>query len=74
VEEKKEKNLSDRELNLYHEYFADSIIDPNLYRRNRRYVDQEDSDSNSTTAKKEESKFIRSLRDRKNSPTEFWMG
>ena len=74
VEEKNDNKLTKRELNLYHEYFADSIIDPNLYRRNKKYLDQDDSDPNTTAAKKEESKITRSLRKKSNNPTEMWMG
>ncbi len=74
MENKKNKNLSDRELELYHEFFADSIIDPNLYDHRSHHLDQSEAESTSSTIRKEESKFIRSLKNRTDIPTEIWMG
>jgi len=74
VEEKKDKNLSKKELELYHEFFADSIIDPDLYSHNSHYLDRNDSEVTTATIKKEESKFRRSLKNREDIPTEIWMG
>ena len=74
MDDKKNKNLSDRELELYHEFFADSIIDPNLYNHKARRLDQADAESSSATIRKEESKFLQSLKNRGNIPTEEWMG
>lgn len=74
MEEKKDKNLSSKELDLFHEFFADSIIDPNLYTHNSHNLDWNDAEMTSATISKEESKFLRSLKDRKEIPTEIWMG
>jgi hypothetical protein len=72
--EKKDKVLSERELKLYHEFFADSIIDPNLYSPKTHYLDRNDSEVTASTIRKEESKFRRSLKNRADIPTEIWMG
>jgi hypothetical protein len=74
MEKKNKKNLSDRELDLYHEFFADSIIDPNLYSHKAHYLDRNYTEITKATIKKEESKFRSSLRNRGNIPTEVWMG
>lgn len=74
MKEHKDKNLSDRELQLYHEFFADSIIDPNMYSHKAHYLDRNDSDITKSIIEKEESKFRSSLRNVGNIPTEVWMG
>lgn len=74
MEDKKNKNLSDRELHLYHEFFADSIIDPDLYNHRAHHIDQTNAEETTATIRKEESKFIQSLKNRGNIPTEVWMG
>jgi hypothetical protein len=70
----RDKKLTERELQLYHEFFADSIIDPNFYGQKGRYVDQDESGVTSSTIEKEETKIRRSLRNRGEIPTEIWMG
>jgi hypothetical protein len=74
MDNKKNKNLSNRELELYHEFFADSIIDPNFYNHKAHQLDQADAETSSATIRKEETKFIQSLKNRGNIPTEVWMG
>ena len=74
MEDKKNKNLTDRELKLYHEFFADSIIDPNFYNHKAHHFDQSSAEETSATIRKEQSKFIRSIKNKGNIPTEIWMG
>lgn len=74
MEDKKDRNLSDRELKLFHEFFADSLIEPHSYTHQSHFHDRNDSKVTSATIKKEESKFRRSLKNREDIPTEIWMG
>lgn len=66
------KNLSERELKLYHEYFADSTIDPNA--KKPKNSKTEKNETKHSSIKKEESKLRRSLSNRDDIPTEIWMG